>query len=385
MKVVLTKWSYHICFVLFVILNPLPGITQTQLRTVVKIPDIPGFLTLKCDFHMHTVFSDGTVWPSVRAEEAWRQGLDAIAITDHIENSPHKKDILINHNRSSEIALEYGDVLNITVIKGAEITREMPPGHLNAIFLKDASKLETETWRQAVRAAYHQGAFIFWNHPGWWDDKQKDDITTWHAEHSEMMENDWLHGIEIVNNKEYYPEAHRWCLEKNLTMLGNSDIHKPIQMDYEIAGGEHRPITLVFAKNNTEDAIKEALFSQRTAVYWNNMLIGKEEYLKPIFNNSIKIENKPIILKEKSRIYGQITNQSEINYELELISDNNDAHIPEKVILYGGKTILFDIRKKDKELRGEKRLRLPYKVKNLMITPEKSLSVYLEILVDFQQ
>ena len=26
---------------------------------------------------MHTVFSDGVVWPSVRVEEAWREGLDA--------------------------------------------------------------------------------------------------------------------------------------------------------------------------------------------------------------------------------------------------------------------------------------------------------------------
>jgi hypothetical protein len=62
-----------------------------------------------------------------------------------------------------------------------------------------------------------------------------------------------------------------------------------------------------------------------------------------------------------------------------------DVHIPKRVTLYGGKTILFDIRKKDMELLGEKRLRLPYEVKNLLITPEKGLPVYLEILVDFQQ
>ena len=57
----------------------------TRARTPVNIPDIPGYVTLKCDFHIHTVFSDGLVWPTVRTEEAWRQGLDAIAITDHNE------------------------------------------------------------------------------------------------------------------------------------------------------------------------------------------------------------------------------------------------------------------------------------------------------------
>ena len=62
-------------------------------RREVKIPDIAGYRTLKCDFHTHTVFSDGRVWPTVQVEEAWREGLDAIAITDHIEYKPHKQDV----------------------------------------------------------------------------------------------------------------------------------------------------------------------------------------------------------------------------------------------------------------------------------------------------
>ena len=57
-------------------------------RKIVNLPDLPGYVTLKCDFHMHTVFSDGNVWPTVRVGEAYRDGLDAIAITDHIEYSP---------------------------------------------------------------------------------------------------------------------------------------------------------------------------------------------------------------------------------------------------------------------------------------------------------
>ena len=44
---------------------------QIRVRTEPKIPDIPGYVTLKCDFHMHTVFSDGNVWPPIRTEEAW--------------------------------------------------------------------------------------------------------------------------------------------------------------------------------------------------------------------------------------------------------------------------------------------------------------------------
>ena len=51
-------------------------------RKIANVPDLPGYVTLKCDFHMHTVFSDADVWPTVRIDEALREGLDAIAITD---------------------------------------------------------------------------------------------------------------------------------------------------------------------------------------------------------------------------------------------------------------------------------------------------------------
>ena len=30
-------------------------------RAPVNLPEVPGYVTLKCDFHIHTVFSDGLV------------------------------------------------------------------------------------------------------------------------------------------------------------------------------------------------------------------------------------------------------------------------------------------------------------------------------------
>lgn len=64
---------------------------QAQRRNEIQVPDLDGYTTLKCDFHMHTVFSDGLVWPTVRVDEAYREGLDAISLTEHIEYRPHKK------------------------------------------------------------------------------------------------------------------------------------------------------------------------------------------------------------------------------------------------------------------------------------------------------
>ncbi len=69
------------------------ALAQSRTRTELTFPDLPGWVTLRADFHSHTVFSDGSVWPGVRVEEAWRTGLDVIAVTDHIEYTPHKADL----------------------------------------------------------------------------------------------------------------------------------------------------------------------------------------------------------------------------------------------------------------------------------------------------
>lgn len=83
---------------LLAILISITGQAQVQNRTV--IPDILGFKTLQCDFHIHTVFSDGLVWPTVRVDEAYREGLDAISLTEHLEYRPFGRDIVASHNRS---------------------------------------------------------------------------------------------------------------------------------------------------------------------------------------------------------------------------------------------------------------------------------------------
>lgn len=70
----------------------------------VEIPDIPGYKTLRCDLHMHTVFSDGQVWPAVRVNEATREGLAAIAITEHQERRRHVYDEKVSRNYAFQVA-----------------------------------------------------------------------------------------------------------------------------------------------------------------------------------------------------------------------------------------------------------------------------------------
>ena len=110
-----------------------------QKRVIITIPDVNGYKVLKCDFHIHTVFSDGTVWPNIRLQEIWEEGLDAMAITDHVESHSHQNEVIPDNNRAYDLLKSEAQKNNIILIKGAEISRNTPPGHFNAIFTGDVS------------------------------------------------------------------------------------------------------------------------------------------------------------------------------------------------------------------------------------------------------
>jgi len=338
-----------------------------QSRREINFPDIMGYKTLKCDLHMHTVFSDGLVWPPVRVDEAWREGLDVISITDHIEYQPHKKDIPTNHNRPYHIALSQAREKNILLIKGTEITRETPPGHFNAIFLQDVNSLDTEDLFDVMKAANKQNAFVFWNHPGW-----KPEHKGWFDTHTTLYENKWMHGIEVVNGDSYYPEAHQWCLEKNLTMMSNSDIHQPATL-LETSPGNHRSMTLVFARQRSIDAVKEALVEGRTTVWFNDQLIGRKKYLDAIFKESVAI-GKPYN-KYRDTIWVEIKNNSDIDIDLERAGTQG----PGKLTLAANATTILRTGIGAKADEAPAQIELSYTARNFLIAPDKGLPVTLTI------
>ena len=168
---------------------------DTSGRTIV-FPDTEQYVTLIVDLHTHSVFSDGHVWPKIRVAEALRDGLDALAITEHLEYQPHRLDIPHpDRNRAYDDAKIAGRNSELIVIRGSEITRNAPAGHVNAVFLDDANKLlkvdnppsnpgdvsgysaAARKWpaQKAIEAANAQDAFLFWNHP-WWTRQQRDGI-----------------------------------------------------------------------------------------------------------------------------------------------------------------------------------------------------------------
>lgn len=293
-------------------------------RKIINLPDIPGYVTLKCDFHIHTTFSDGNVWPTVRVDEALRDGLDAIAITDHIEYTPKKDYVPVDHNAAWKLTENYARERNLILVHGIEITRKMSPGHFNALFIKDGSLIEKDSVWDSFEAAIKQGAFIQWNHPGW-KSQQPDGIPRMYDMHRRLISNGWLHGIEFFNHTEYYPLVFRFCEENKLALTGNSDIHGIISEEYASVENIHRPMTLVFAKSRTHDSLKEAMFANRTMVFFTDKLVGREELARPFFNSCISV-SKPYYENDKN-IFMEITNNSDVPFYLVNGKENTPASI----------------------------------------------------------
>ena len=266
-------------FPVLLLLAALAAAQQSQVRDTLPVPDVPGYKTLKCDFHMHTVFSDGEVWPNARLVEAFRDGLDAISITDHASYNPHKEDVKVDLARPYELTRRTAAQLGLILIPGVEVNDGNI--HYNAIFLTDPNALVGVDLKEALRRAKQQGAFAFWNHPGWKGTPE------WFPLVADLYRDELFHGMELLNGPTFYPEAYPWVEEKKLTIFANSDIHRPIADEYE---RRTRPVTLVFARTADAAGIKEALVERRTAAWMNGEVYGQAEHLAALFAGAVQAE-----------------------------------------------------------------------------------------------
>ena len=324
---------------------------------VINFPNTDRYQVVITDLHTHSVFSDGAVWPNVRVEEAVRDGVDMMAVTEHLEYQPHIDDIPHpDRNRSFEIADEISRNKDLVVIAGAEITRMFPPGHINAVFIKDANKLiyfdeskieeakknleeipeddlleyKNQSWledaalanlwpvKEALKEARRQEAFTFWNHPAWSSEEFIGQPMVRDV-HKDFFKSELLHGIEVANGDGYSEEAFQIALDYGLTIIGTSDVHGLIDWDYPPAIGAHRPVTLILSKNRSNREVKSALFSGRTVVWYKNNLIGLQENVAELTNAYLNAKKVEIL--EKSDIAKiAIENVSDVRFIAQVLN-----------------------------------------------------------------
>ena len=340
----------------------------------IEFPDLPGYKTLVCDLHMHSVFSDGSVWPNIRVMEAQKDGLDVIATTEHLEYQSWIEDIPHpDRNRSFELSKKFASGSDLIVLNGSEITRNMPPGHANAIFIKDANKLLVEDPLDAYKEARKQDAFIFWNHP-YWASQSPDASVPLDPMHITLIEDGLLEGIEIVNDTTFSNHAFQIALDYNLTILGTSDIHDIIDWQYRIPNGGHRPVTLVFAREKTKTSLKRALRKGNTVVWFDKKLIGKPNFLIPLINSSLSVKSAKYI-NNTTIAHVVLNNNSDAPFTLRNQSIYDFYNATDLVILPAHGETIIDVRTIDKKRKFE----LLFEVLNALSAPNTHPVIRLNI------
>lgn len=335
-----------IILILLLFINFTPALSQYEDIEVVKvpeakvklykrtvnIPDAGNYKVLKCDFHTHTIFSDGQVTPEFRVSEGARRGLDVIAITDHLELRRHY--INADHNESYKLAQKKEQQENILVVPGTELTRRKPFGHFNALFVTDANALDVKDPLVAIDKAVQQGAFIMWNHPGW-----PNDSSTLYEVHRELIRQNKIHGIEIVNEYEFYPVAAAYCEKFNLAYLSNTDIHGVYSEMYATDRLES-PLTLVFATERTLAGVKDALFARRTIALFGDIMMGSKNNLKLLTEACLKFKTKPA---SGNTLTVEVSNVSDLNFTLRMQNKVIKVRGGEKVrfVAHPDETIIF--------------------------------------------
>lgn len=312
---------------------------EGRQRVEMVLPQVRGFNIYKADLHNHTIFSDGSVTPEFRIQEAWHDGLDVIAVTEHVEYRPYEGKMMnfltgyvpknvkpVNSNVIRSEATDAGilsdlnypvklyqnaaKAYGITVIPGAEITREPTViGHYNALFTKDNNTIYAKDPLQSIRNAKAQGAIVMQNHPGW----RRTSLDMMEFEEKVYAEN-LIDGIEIVNGGEFYPRAITRALKHKFFMSSNTDIHGSTSEDYVIGGNGRRNMTFIFAQENTLEALREAMESKRTLAYSHGTLAGEQSLLVDLFKASIA--TKVIQTASSGAKTILLTNNSSIKYTL---------------------------------------------------------------------
>jgi len=307
-------------------------------RTEICIPDINGYKVFKADLHIHTFFSDGNMSPAFRVSEAWQDGLDIIAITDHIEYRPNeaamsrflsventskasKGGITSDLNTSVQLAMKQAANMGITLIPGAEITRNpVDVGHFNALFTTDNNLIDDPDPLQAIRNAKKQGCIIQSNHPGW---RRPDNQFTEVAKAA--LDEGLIDGVEVFNGAEFYPDVIETAVKNNLYICGNTDIHSS-SFDSYGRFGYYRNMTFILAKDASLSSVRDALENRRTMTYAFGDIAGEESLLTELFLSSV--EFKLVSMGNKGTNYIQITNKSSLSYSLNLPGRDIDGTLP---------------------------------------------------------
>ena len=216
-------------------------------------PEMVNLRPLRCDFHIHTSYSDGTRTPAEMIVRGRELGLDALAITDH------------NYYQASLEAIDFvkKSGLGITCFPGEEVTS--PTWHVLSIGASSPIGYKDDqagyTGMQKTLGMIHQhGGKAFLAHPYWTSGRRFNQPT---EEYEHLLSEGGIDGVELLgevlweDNLRSLVRYSELDSKAKLPILGNSDTHSP---DHTF--GSYW--TLVFARSNSQEDIMAAILDHHS-------------------------------------------------------------------------------------------------------------------------
>jgi len=196
------------------------------------------YYILAGDFHVHAAPGDGSLTPSALRDEAARQGLDVIAITNHNQ--------FVAARLVASLAADADQPL---VLTGEEVTN--PDYHLIAVGIQHVVRSDLSV-ADAAAAIHTAGGVAIAAHPtngfSGYDDAGLAAVDGTEVAHPERLEKYRRQYIET------FERARR--LNPHAAAIGSSDVHNTLALG--------RCRTFVFARERTARGVLEAIRAGRT-------------------------------------------------------------------------------------------------------------------------
>lgn len=208
-----------------------------------------GYRVLEADFHVHTRISDGFLSPFDVVLHARRNGLDAFAVTEHNIVYPAKMSRWFSRL-----------VGGPTVVVGEEITTDR--FHLIALGVEERVSPYGELG-PIVDAVHAEGGLAIAAHP------VKRFWPSFDAELAKLDGAEVMHPLALTARGGREGAGWRWEEMREFTTRAKADGHHLTAIgssDYHFFNGLGVMRTMVFAKDDSEGAILDALRAHRTVV-----------------------------------------------------------------------------------------------------------------------
>ena len=133
---------------------------------------------------------------------------------------------------------------------------------------------------------------------------------------------------------------------------------------------------MVFAKEKSVDGIQEALLNHRTAIYRGNDLVGSEEFLKPLFLESVEV--KAEYREGTSVAFVQLINKSDFSFHCDYLGDYSFYNAVGLITIPAHAITVIGV----KTLKKLEEFLLKFEVHNAIIAPGEKLTVEVTVKIE---